>query len=135
MQTETSTTVFSYKFCKIKNISFLRPPPETASLNKTVYIHVTFLIQKLAVFIKRPENSIISVQYQKHTWEHFFFVKKRLQKRLTKNVARCVLFKSFLWLKVHKQPPEVFFKKGLKNFAKLTGKHLCRSLFLIKLQA
>ena len=35
-----------------------------------------------------------------------------------------------------KQPPEVFYKKaGLENFAKFTGKHLCKSLFLIKLQA
>ena len=35
-----------------------------------------------------------------------------------------------------KQPPEVFCKKGvLRNFAKFTGKHLCQSLFLIKLQA
>ena len=32
--------------------------------------------------------------------------------------------------------PEVFIKKGvLKNFAKFTGKHLCRSLLSIKLQA
>ena len=32
--------------------------------------------------------------------------------------------------------PEVFYKKAaLKNFAILTGKHLCCSLFLIKLQA
>ena len=32
--------------------------------------------------------------------------------------------------------PEVFCKKGVpKNFAKFTGKHLCRSLFLTKLQA
>ena len=32
--------------------------------------------------------------------------------------------------------PEVFCKKGvLRNFAKFTGKHLCQSLFLIKLQA
>ena len=31
---------------------------------------------------------------------------------------------------VQKQPPEVFFKKGvLKNFANFTGKHLCWSLF------
>ena len=34
------------------------------------------------------------------------------------------------------KPPEVFCKKGiLKNFANFTGKHLCWSLFLIKLQA
>ena len=31
---------------------------------------------------------------------------------------------------------EVFYKKSvLRNFAKFTGKHLCQSLFLIKLQA
>ena len=35
-----------------------------------------------------------------------------------------------------KQPPAVFCKKVvLRNFAKFTGKHLCQSLFLIKLQA
>ena len=40
----------------------------------------------------------------------------------------------FLWFK--KQPPEVFFKKGvLENFTKFTEKHLCWSLFLIMLQA
>ena len=32
--------------------------------------------------------------------------------------------------------PEVFCKKAvLRNFTKFTGKHLCQSLFLIKLQA
>ena len=32
--------------------------------------------------------------------------------------------------------PEVFCEKGVfRNFAKFTGKHLCQSLFLIKLQA
>ena len=32
--------------------------------------------------------------------------------------------------------PELFCKKCvLRNFAKFTGKHLCQSLFLIKLQA
>ena len=35
-----------------------------------------------------------------------------------------------------KQPPEVFYKKGaLKNFAKFTGKHLCQSLFLNKVDS
>ena len=37
---------------------------------------------------------------------------------------------------VQKQPPEVFFKKGvLKYSANFTGKHLCGVPFLIKLQA
>ena len=31
--------------------------------------------------------------------------------------------------KCQKQPPEVFYKKGvLRNFTKFTGKHLCQSL-------
>ena len=29
---------------------------------------------------------------------------------------------------VQKQPPEVFCKKGIQNFANFTGKHLCWSL-------
>ena len=36
-------------------------------------------------------------------------------------------------LQGQKQPPEVFYKKGvLKNFAKFPGKHLCQSLFFNK---
>ena len=35
-----------------------------------------------------------------------------------------------------KQPPELFCKIGvLRNFAKLTGKHLCHRLFFNKLQS
>ena len=38
-----------------------------------------------------------------------------------------------LWQKIKKQPPEVFYKKGvLRNFAKLTVKYLCQSLFFNK---
>ena len=34
---------------------------------------------------------------------------------------------------IQKQPPEVFYKKGvLKSFAKFTGKHLCQTLFFKK---
>ena len=33
-----------------------------------------------------------------------------------------------------KQPPEVFYKKGvLKNFAEFTGNHLCQSFLLLQL--
>ena len=39
-------------------------------------------------------------------------------------------------MKFRSNRPEVFRKKGvLRNFAKVIGKHLCQSLFLIKLQA
>ena len=39
-------------------------------------------------------------------------------------------------LNKQRQPPEVLYKKAvLKNFAKFIGKHLCWSLFLLKVQA
>ena len=39
-------------------------------------------------------------------------------------------------LNKQRQPPEVLYKKAVfKFFAKFTGKHLCWSLFLLKLQA
>ena len=42
----------------------------------------------------------------------------------------------FIRWKLRSSRPEVFCKKVvLKNFAKFTEKHLCQSLFLIKLQA
>ena len=41
-----------------------------------------------------------------------------------------------MMMMMQKQPSEVFCKKGaLENFVKLTGKQMCQSLFLIKLQA
>ena len=37
---------------------------------------------------------------------------------------------------VQEQPSEVFYvKRCFRNFTKFTGKHLCQSIFLIKLQA
>ena len=49
------------------------------------------------------------------------------------NPGRCHFLSS---LNSQKQPQEVFCKKSvLKNFGKFTGKHLCQSILLIKLQA
>ena len=40
-----------------------------------------------------------------------------------------------VWKFVQKQPPKVFYKKGvLKNIAKFTGKHLCWSLLFNKVK-
>ena len=39
-------------------------------------------------------------------------------------------------IRIKSSRPEVFCKKGfLKNFAKLTGRHLCQSLFVNKVAA
>ena len=43
---------------------------------------------------------------------------------------------AFIFLWWNQKQPSVFYKKAvIKNFAIFTGKHLCWSLFLIKLQA
>ena len=45
-----------------------------------------------------------------------------------------IQLKSCNCIKIEKQPPEVFCKKGVsKNFTKFTGKQLCESLFLNKI--
>ena len=45
-------------------------------------------------------------------------------------------FYSFRLFDVQKQALEVFYRKGiLKHFTIFTGRHMCQSLFLIKLQA
>ena len=48
-------------------------------------------------------------------------------------IERIIFYPYTLVLKRKKQPPEVYCEKGvLKNFAKLTGKHLFESLFFNK---
>ena len=39
-----------------------------------------------------------------------------------------ILYKQIIKFSSQKQPPEVFFKKHVKNFAKFTGKHLRQGL-------
>ena len=57
-----------------------------------------------------------SVWYHNEMWNFTIYV---IMKELT--------------LKEQKQPPEVFYKKGvLRNFSKFTWKHLCQSLFFNK---
>ena len=49
----------------------------------------------------------------------------------TKLVSLSLSF--FLLMSIRSSRPDVFYKKGvLRNFAKLTGKHLCQSLFFNK---
>ena len=73
--------------------------------------------------------------------------KKELKLLLTLNLIKCSFGTGNYWLLlsnyccenisvfIQKQPLEVLCKRGvLKNFLNFTGKHLCWSLFLIKLQ-
>ena len=97
--------------------------------------------------------------FLKNVFTYFFFHFKNLRIRsnyiladrqyyheilLTNALRKCGLFPNLLTCatrilysllgSLHKQPPEVFFKKGvLKNFAKFTGEHLYQGLFFNKI--
>ena len=49
------------------------------------------------------------------------------------NAVRKIVSAKLWWHHFQRQPPDLFYKKSvLKNFAKFTGKHLCRSLLIAK---
>ena len=61
---------------------------------------------------------------------------KKLLKEFLNYISSLNFFAHSFYEVFRSSRPEVFCKKGvLRNFAKFTGKHLCQSLFLIKLQA
>ena len=61
------------------------------------------------------------------------FLERQKQKQFFILYLCLIQLKSCNCIKIEKQPPEVFCKKGVsKNFTKFTGKHLCQSLFLNK---
>ena len=101
-------------------------------------------------------NKVALQLYWNHTLAWVFSCKfaAYFQTTFPKNTPVRLLLWFLLYIKVHKlssirlvrmfcifsyikkQPLEVFYKKGvLNNFANFTGKHLCWSLFLIKLHA
>ena len=71
------------------------------------------------------DNSIFLPYFSQHIFltAHYFL--------WTHDMNLTYITRSEVVLDVQKQPPEVFYGI-LKDFAKLTGKHLCQSLFFIK---
>ena len=95
----------------------VRPPSSLSNLNDGP------LCVKYRHFIDFPVNGV-SINFK---------VLRRKPLINKKHFPEIKYIKSLCLLQ--KQPPEVFCKKGvLKNFANFTGKHLCWSLFIIKLQ-
>ena len=67
-------------------------------------------------------------------WYEFSISKKNKYSSKFKIFNFTVLLHFIQVQQIHqKQPPEVFYKKGVfRNFAKFTGKHLCQSFFFNK---
>ena len=87
---------------------------------QTLYQGNWQLLCKTAEFVVRIINLVCLYSNILTSYPFYFISKIRLQY-------------SKLLLTVRSSHPEVFCKKGiLRNFAKFTGKHLCRSLFLNK---
>ena len=79
---------------------------------------------------------MLSLEYIRCLWEIPFFVLYfETTERFSPEYVSYYTFYTFASNKSQKQPPVGFCKKGaLKKFAIFAGKHLCWSLFLIKLQ-
>ena len=96
---------------------------------KNVTPRNTYRIRKWLFSIERSKKHFLTLEETINT-------KTAGQRTGIKNNS---IFRQQRWAEIHcirqKQPPEVFCKKRvLKNFTKFTGKHLCQSLFLIKLK-
>ena len=70
-------------------------------------------------------------------WQHGFYVKKYLRiKKRRRQKPMTLLINQVLFSFARGSSSQMFFKIGVfKNFANFTGKHLCWSLFLIKLES
>ena len=99
--------MFSYEFCKsFKNTIFYRTPPVAASF-------LPWTGKVFEFFKWNARNQCIG-------WENYVYI--------------IALSKD--WVLFRSSHRKVFCEKGvLTNFAKFTRKHLCESLFLIKLLA
>ena len=131
-------------FCGIyeiyKNSLFYKTPPATAFIRvNVVWAHFWGLHKNIYCTFS------LSLFFPKYFHRQFSFslclttnTKPSHQKQ-----HRQSTYKVLQWLPQAPLPsyfrsshPELFCQKGvLKNFGKFTGKHLCQSLFLIKLQA
>ena len=82
------------------------------------------------------ENFMLSNEEHDISEEHIF--QETSDWLFLENIVSLVFHRLFiLWTRLNdtqKQPSQVFCEKGiLRNFTKLTGKHLCQSLFFNKI--
>ena len=118
--------MFSCEFCKIsKSTIFTEHLWTTASASSSI-----------GLFFRNVLTLHLCKKFQKH----FEFEKEM---KMLKFGANWNEINTKIWLHAgnleqniwnkQKQPPKVFYEKGvLRHFAKLTGKHLCQSLFFNK---
>ena len=112
-------------------------------LAEAISIAFTSLQQRqsisLALFLQCPHLHqsrfpiLICNKSTAEAYVQFFFSWLSFQSRFP--ILLCNKTAAEAYVQFQKWPPQVLCKKGvLKNFANFTGKHLCWSLFLIKLQ-
>ena len=136
----------SWKFHKIHRKT---PVPETFLKKRLWYRCFTVNFVK---FLRTPflqntsERLLLNVGYwsKSISWKYFMFhemtLKLYFMKCLERNISQCILpFKrifNLVWIGISwSSRSQMFFKIGvLKNCAIFTEKHLCWTLFLIKMQ-
>ena len=83
----------------------------------TVQIYVIYVS---ASFFYQTGNYLLSIKIVEFLW----WISSKLTKKIYADAISVFYFRSSL--------PEAFYKKYVKSFAKLAGKHMCPSLFFNK---
>ena len=97
-----------------------------ATCTSYIFLHgTTVLLMKLIFYMKNKKTVHLKLQ-------HRITKKNSFSRYLENDKSRNVFVTTFVWYCLSSRP-ELFCKKGvLRNFPKLTGKHLRRSVFLKK---
>ena len=124
---------FYIKFPKHFFTNFITTTGEHETQIKILDVNVTYILfmDKKIVNIRNYYNAgFIFCYLSKY---YCFYIKHIYTKSCFLFIYLFFLWYYYCYCNIQKQPPEVFYKKGvLRNFTKFTGKHLCQSLFFSK---
>ena len=117
---ETLAQAFSCEFCEISKNTFLTE-------HLWANVSITTIKKSLSFF-----SECFLIRFSNKTKIIYYSLPKQMSRK-NRNVNSNNHLIEISVAGLSKQPPEVFYKKGvLRNFSKFTGKHLYQSLFFNK---
>ena len=114
---------------RVQGSIFLEQPHAAILFSKKLlhFVNISYM-DEVDLKVSLEKNGLSLIQH----WSKSHWLLKYLRSRyslLKMHKAVYLWFWKTAGAYLQKQPPEIFYKKGvLKDFAKFTGKHLCQSL-------
>ena len=114
---------------RVQGSIFLEQPHAAILFSKKLlhFVNISYM-DEVDLKVSLEKNGLSLIQH----WSKWHWLLKYLRSRyslLKMHKAVYLWFWKTAEAYLQKQPPEIFYKKGvLKDFAKFTGKHLCQSL-------